>query len=51
MKRYESEKMEEEGVLVNQRLVLKPETNAYGYSPIVLDDVGFTVLGVFLQSI
>jgi hypothetical protein len=27
-------------VLVNQRIVLKPETNAYGYSPIVIESGG-----------
>jgi hypothetical protein len=27
-------------VLVNQRIVLKPETNAYGYSPTVIEDGG-----------
>ncbi len=40
VKTYQSEKIEEDGVLVNQRIVLKPETNAYGYSPIVIEDGG-----------
>ncbi|WP_299077998.1 DNA/RNA helicase domain-containing protein [uncultured Paraglaciecola sp.] len=40
VKMYHSEKIEEDGVLVNQRIVLKPETNAYGYSPIVIEDGG-----------
>lgn len=40
VKTYHSEKVEEDGVLVNQRIVLKPETNAYGYSPIVIEDSG-----------
>jgi hypothetical protein len=35
--RTQSEKIEEDGVLVNQRIVLKPETNAYGYSAINVD--------------
>jgi hypothetical protein len=38
VKTYHSEKIEEEGVLVNQRIVLKPETSAYCYSPIVIED-------------
>jgi hypothetical protein len=40
VKTYYSEKIEEEGVLVNKRSVLKPETNAYGYSPIFVEDGG-----------
>jgi uncharacterized protein len=40
VKTYHSEKVEEDGVLVNQRIVLKSETNAYGYSPIVIEDGG-----------
>jgi SOS-response transcriptional repressor LexA len=53
VKTYHSEKVEEDGVLVNQRIVLKPETNAYGYSPIViereLDDV--SIIGNFIALI
>jgi SOS-response transcriptional repressor LexA len=50
VKTYHSEKIEEEGVLVNQRIVLKPETNAYGYSPIVIENNGeeLVVVGEFL---
>ena len=50
VKTYHSEKIEEDGVLVNQRIVLKPETNAYGYSPIVVEDSGeeLVVVGEFL---
>ena len=50
VKTYQSEKIEEDGVLINQRIVLKPETNAYGYSPIVIDDCGeeLVVVGEFL---
>jgi phage repressor protein C with HTH and peptisase S24 domain len=50
VKTYHSEKIEEDGVLVNQRIVLKPETNAYGYSPIVVEDGGeeLVVVGEFL---
>lgn len=40
VKTYHGEKIEEDGVLVNQRIVLKLETNAYGYSPIVIEDDG-----------
>jgi hypothetical protein len=40
-------------VLVNQRIVLKPETNAYGYSPIIVDSNGeeFVVLGEWLSTL
>jgi phage repressor protein C with HTH and peptisase S24 domain len=50
VKTYHSEKIEEDGVLVNQRIVLKPETNAYGYSPIVIEDSReeLVVVGEFL---
>jgi DUF2075 family protein/predicted GIY-YIG superfamily endonuclease len=50
VKTYHSDKVEEDGVLVNQRIVLKPETNAYGYSPIVIEDCGgeLVVVGEFL---
>lgn len=37
VKTYHSEKFEEDGVLVNQRIVLKPETNSDGYSSIVIE--------------
>jgi DUF2075 family protein len=50
VKTYHSEKIEEDGELVNQRIILKPETNAYGYSPIVIenDDEELVVVGEFL---
>ncbi len=50
VKTYHSEKIEGDGVLVNQRIVLKPETNAYGYPPIVVEDSGeeLVVVGEFL---
>lgn len=52
VKTYHSEKIEEDGVLVNQRIILKPETNAYGYSPIVIEDDGeeLVVVGELLIS-
>jgi hypothetical protein len=39
--------------MVNQRIVLKPETNAYGYSPIVIEDDGeeLVVVGEFITGI
>jgi uncharacterized protein len=51
VKTYHSEKIEEDGVLVNQRIVLKPETNAYGYSPIFIGNDGeeLVVVGEFLS--
>ncbi|WP_420590257.1 DNA/RNA helicase domain-containing protein [Bacterioplanoides sp.] len=38
VKKYHSEKIEEAGMLVNQHIFLKPETNAYGYSSIVVEN-------------
>jgi hypothetical protein len=52
VKTYHNEKIEEDGVIVNQRIVLKPETNAYGYSPIVIEGSGaqkLVVVGDFLR--
>lgn len=51
VKTYHSEKFEEGGELVNQRIVLRPETNADGYSPIVVEDDGeeLVVIGELLQ--
>jgi DUF2075 family protein/predicted GIY-YIG superfamily endonuclease len=53
VKAYHSEKIEEDGVLVNQRIVLKPETNAGGYSPIVIENNNeeLVVVGEFLRKI
>lgn len=53
VKTYHSEKIEEGGELVNRRIVLKPETNAYGYSPIVIEDNGeeLMVIGELLQAV
>ena len=53
VKTHHSEKIEEDGVLVNQRIVLKPETNAYGYSPIVIgnDEKSLKVIGMYLTVI
>lgn len=50
VKTYHSEKVEEDGELINQRIVLKPETTAYGYSPIVIEDGGekLVVVGEYL---
>ena len=51
IKLYQSEKIEEYGELVNQRVVLKPQTNAFGYQDIVLEDEleDLTVIGEFLS--
>jgi len=53
VKTYHSEKVEEDGELINQRIVLKPETTAYGYSPIVIEegDEGLVVVGELLVVI
>ncbi|MBB5021939.1 DNA/RNA helicase domain-containing protein [Desulfurispira natronophila] len=51
IKLYQSEKIEEYGELVNQRVVLKPQTNAFGYKDIVLEDEleDLRVIGEFLS--
>lgn len=46
VKLYQSEKVEEYGELVNRRIRLRPQTNAFGYRDIVLDDI--RVIGEFL---
>ncbi len=48
---YQSEKVEEYGEFVNQRIVLRPQTNAFGYRDIVLEDnlEDLKVIGVFLS--
>ncbi|EAQ66790.1 hypothetical protein MED121_12720 [Marinomonas sp. MED121] len=52
VKRYGSEKVVEDGELVNQRILLKPETNAYGYSPIVIEEgEELVVVGEFLMVV
>lgn len=38
IKLYQSEKIEEYGEFVNQRVVLKPQTSASGYKDIILED-------------
>ena len=51
IKLYQSEKMEEYGEYVNQRIVLKPQTNAFGNKDIVLEDEleDLMVIGEFLS--
>ena len=51
VKLYQSEKVEEYGEFVNQRIVLKPQTNAFGYKDIVLEDEleDLKVIGEFLS--
>jgi hypothetical protein len=51
IKLYQSEKVEEYGEFVCQRIVLKPQTNAFGYRDIVLEDEieDLTVIGEFLS--
>ncbi|WP_432698695.1 S24 family peptidase [Marinobacterium sp. YM272] len=50
VKQYHSEKIEEYGELVNQRILLRPLTNAFGYRDIVLEDEqeDLVVIGEFL---
>ena len=51
IKLYQSEKIEEYGEFVNQRIVLKPLTNAFGYKDIVLENEleDLKVVGEFLS--
>lgn len=51
VKQYQSEKVEEYGEFVHQRIVLKPQTNAFGYEDIVLEDEleDLKVIGEFLS--
>lgn len=50
VKQYQSEKVEEYGELVNQRIRLRPQTSASGYVDIVLEDEldDVSVIGEFL---
>jgi uncharacterized protein len=50
VKVYHSEKTIDEDVAINTKIVLKPDSNAYGYSPIVIEDdnESLVVLGEFL---
>ena len=51
IKLYQSEKVEDYGEFVNQRIVLKPQSNAFGYRDIVLEDEleDLKVIGEFLS--
>ncbi|MBK1708327.1 DNA/RNA helicase domain-containing protein [Marichromatium gracile] len=51
IKLYQSEKIEEYGELMNKRIVLKPQTNAFGYKDIVLEEEldDLKVIGEFLS--
>lgn len=51
IKLYQSEKVEAYGEFVNRRVVLRPQTNAFGYKDIVLEDdlEELNVVGEFLS--
>lgn len=53
VKTYHSEKIEKDGVLVNRRIVLNPETKADGYSPIVIENSGedLVVIGEYVKNL
>ncbi len=53
IKLYQSEKIEEYGEFANLRIVLKPQTNAFGYRDIVLEDEleDLQVIGEFLTTL
>jgi SOS-response transcriptional repressor LexA len=50
VKRYESEKVLDDGVLVNEKIKLKPETTAFGYMPIFIEspDSDIIIIGEFI---
>ena len=50
VKVYQSEKVGDDGEFVNRRITLNPDTNAFGYSPILLEDdtEELVVVGEFL---
>lgn len=50
VKVYHSEKTVEDEIILNRKIILKPDTNAFGYSPIVLEDVSedLMVVGEYL---
>ncbi len=50
VKTYYSEKTIEDNEVINNRIVLKPETNAFGYEPIIIDKIDeyFKVIGEFI---
>lgn len=52
VKTYYSDKFEDNGVLINQRIILKPETNALGYLPIIIEDgEDVVVIGEFISRL
>ncbi|WOD06680.1 DNA/RNA helicase domain-containing protein [Marinomonas sp. GJ51-6] len=53
IKLYHSEKTAIDGEQINTRITLKPDTNAFGYSPIILDnpEEDLTVIGEYLGVI
>lgn len=50
VKTYHSEKTTDDDTVVNKKITLKPDTNAFGYSPIVLEDASeeLVVVGEYL---
>jgi len=50
VKRYYSEKQIEDEQVVNSKISLKPETNAFGYKPIIIENPedGFNIIGEFI---
>ena len=53
VKRYQSEKRNEEDFEVNRRIVLMPDSTVFGYEPLVLDtpDEDVRVIGEFIAVI
>lgn len=53
VKVYQSEKTFEDGIAINSRILLKPDTTAFGYKPMIFNDgsESLVVLGEFLAVI
>ncbi len=50
VKVYHSEKTMDDNAVINKKITLKPDTNAFGYSPVVLEDTDkeLVVIGEYL---
>lgn len=53
VKVYHSEKYSDDDIIVNRKITLKPDTNAFGYSPIVIEDASeeLVVIGEYLAVV
>lgn len=53
VKIYHSDKIIKDGAIVNNQIILKPDTNAFGYSPLMLEDSGeeLILVGEYLSIV